>query len=287
MIYVRRDPALIPEKVLRVAERAQQTLEALPPEQRAAFIEKKAHVWRAFARHLAKMSYGKCWYSESDCVQSFVDVDHFRPKKQARRSATESDDGYPWLAFSWENFRLSAQRSNQINRDDETDASVGKGAWFPLMAGSQRATWGDRCIDAERPVLLDPTKLDDVRLVEVTATGKLGASRLCLGDYERTRVTESVRLLGLDLPGLVSARQRTMRLVQELVDQVQNVLVAADSGAEASAVLATKLPIGGRLNQLQRLTEPSQPYAAAARAQLRFLGYGELCAPTEQMGGAA
>ena len=32
MIFVRRDPALIPEKVLRVAERAQQTLEALPPD---------------------------------------------------------------------------------------------------------------------------------------------------------------------------------------------------------------------------------------------------------------
>lgn len=286
MIFVRRDPALIPEKVPRVAERVQQALEALPPEERAAFIEKKAPVWRAFARYLAKMSYGKCWYSESDCVQSFKDVDHYRPKKQAKRSETESDDGYPWLAFSWDNFRLAAQRSNQINREDDSDPSVGKGAWFPLMQGSQRATWVDRCVDAERPVLLDPTKLEDVRLIEVTATGKMGASRLCLGDYERTRVTESVKLLGLDLPGLLGARQRTMRLVQELVDQVQNVLVAADSAAEASAMIATRLPIGGQLNQLQRLTQPTQPYAAAARAQLRFLGYGELCAPIEQMGAA-
>ena len=41
MIYVRRDPSLIPEKVLRVAERAQAKLEALAPEKRLEFIEKK------------------------------------------------------------------------------------------------------------------------------------------------------------------------------------------------------------------------------------------------------
>lgn len=207
MIFVRRDPKLIPEKVLRVAERAQAELEALPAEQRAAFIEKKKRIWRAFARYLSKMSYGKCWYSESDCVHSFMDVDHYRPKKQAKRSDTDSDDGYPWLAFSWDNFRLSAQRANQINHDDATDETVGKGAWFPLMQGSRRATWDDRCIEDERPVLLDPAKLADVRLIEVTATGRMGPTRFCLGEYERTRVHDTVRLLGLDLPGLVSARK--------------------------------------------------------------------------------
>ena len=285
MIFVRRDPNLIPEKVLRVAERAQAQLEALPADQRAAFIEKKSHVWRGFARYLAKMSYGKCWYSESDCVQSFKDVDHYRTKKQAKRSDTESDDGYAWLAFSWENFRLAAQRSNQINRDDDTDETVGKGAWFPLINGSQRATWDDRCVNDERPVLLDPAKLADVRLIEVTATGKMGPTKLCLGNYERVRVATSARLLGLDLPGLVGARRGAMRLVQELVEHVERALTAAESGVEVAEVLATKLPLVAQLDQLQRLTEPNQPYAAAARAQLRFLGYSKLCVPIEQMRG--
>ena len=86
MIYVKRNPALIPEKVLKVAERAQQELEALTAKyERKEFIGKKSHVWRAFARYLGKMSYGKCWYSESNDPQSFFDVDHFRPKKEAKR----------------------------------------------------------------------------------------------------------------------------------------------------------------------------------------------------------
>lgn len=287
MIYVRRDPNLIPETVLRVAERAQAQLETLAPDQRAAFIEKKAHVWRRFARYLAKMSYGKCWYSESDCAQSFKDVDHYRPKKQAKRSDTEADDGYPWLAFSWDNFRLSAQRSNQINRDDDTDESVGKGAWFPLMPNSKQATWDDRCITDERPVLLDPARLADVRLIEVTGTGRMGPTKYCLGEYERTRVAITVKLLGLDLPGLVSARQRAMRSVQERLELLQRVLTQAESGAMESEFLATKLPIDEQIEQLQRLTRPSEPYAAAARAQLRLGGFGDLCEATEQQGATA
>ena len=233
------------------------------------------------------MSYGKCWYSESDCVQSFRDVDHYRPKKQAKRNDTESDEGYPWLAFSWDNFRLAAQRSNQINRDDDTDEPVGKGAWFPLMQGSKRATWDDRCVADERPALLDPAKLADVRLIEVTASGKMGPTKLCLGDYERKRVCGTVKILGLDLPGLVSARQRAMRLVQELVELVEQNRTAAELSEAASAFVSTHLRIDSQVDLLQGLTAPSRPYAAATRAQLRLMGYGELCLHVEQVGAAA
>lgn len=281
MIHVRRDPNLIPEKVLRVAERAQAKLEALAPEKRAEFIEKKSHVWRAFARYLAKMSYGKCWYSESDCVQSFKDVDHYRPKNQAKRSDTDTDDGYPWLAFSWDNFRLAAQRSNQINRDDGTDESVGKGAWFPLMPGCSRATWDHRCVDDERPVLLDPARLEDVRLIEVKATGLVGPSRFCLGKYHRDRVEGSIRLLGLNLPGLVSARKERMRLVARIYAEVERKKVAAEKDDAASTLVATTLPIDPQLEDLQLLSHPKNPFAAAIRAQLREMGLADLCLQAE------
>ena len=284
MIYVRQDSALIPKRVLGVAARAQAQLYALAPAQRAAFINKKAHVWRGFARYLAKMSYGKCWYSESDCVQSFRDVDHYRPKKKAKRSDTESDEGYPWLAFSWENFRLSAQRSNQISRDEETDESVGKGAWFPMQQGSRRATWDDPCLGDEVPALLDPARLEDVRLIEVTASGEMGPSKLCLGASDRTRVDETVKRLGLDLPGLVSARKAAMRLLQELVELFEQKRSAAEISEAASAFMANHMPAERQVDMIQRLTGPRQPYAAATRAQLRLMGYGELCVPVEQSG---
>lgn len=283
MIYVKRDPALIPEKVLKVAERAQEKLESLPVAQRKLFIEKKSHVWRAFGKFLSKMSYGKCWYSESNDPQSFFDVDHFRPKKEAKRSEIESDDGYPWLAFSWENFRYAAGRSNRLSTDEQTDEVVGKGSWFPLCDGSKVATWGDRCIGDEKPILLDPAKRSDVRLIAVGATGKMEPSKFCLGKYQALRVTESAKYFGLDLPRLVEARQRAMRDVQESIEQVMRVKVAADQAGDQANIIADALPIDVQLENIQKKTHPREPYAAAIRAQLHLMGFGDVCLRVEDL----
>ena len=285
MIYVKRDPNLVPVWLLSAAEKAQEKLNAIgDPEERKEFIESKSRLWRRFGRYLKQMSYGKCWYSESDCVQSFADVDHFRPKKAARRSDIESDEGYPWLAFSWENFRYAAQRSNQLNTDEETDETVGKGSWFPLMPGSVKACWDDRCTPDEKPVLLDPAVKNDVRLTSIDGSGVLGPSDLCLGDYERWRVTESVRFLGLNLDGLVGARKRAMDSVQEQVHQVLRVKAAADAAQDGGQQFADMLPIGAQFDAIQQRSHPKQPYAAAIRAQLKLMGFGEYCIRAEEMG---
>lgn len=284
MIFVKRNPALIPRLLLDAAAQAQRELDQIAePDARKAYIEKRAKLWRRFARYLKQMSYGKCWYSESDCVQSFADVDHFRPKKAAKRSESETDDGYPWLAFSWENFRYAAQRSNQLNTDEDLDETVGKGSWFPLMPGSKKACWDDRCADDEKPVILDPASKADVRLVEIDGTGVLVPSDLCLGEYERWRVTESVRYLGLNLDGLVGARKRAMDSIQEQVQQVFRATNAADVAPDKGQHIAQLLPIEQQLNSIQRKTLPSNPYAAAIRAQLSLMGLGHLCLRAEEI----
>lgn len=273
MIYVKRNPALIPEKVLKVAERAQQALEAQPPEERKAFIEKKSHVWRAFGRYLAKMSYGKCWYSESDDPQSFFDVDHFRPKRAAKRADGVEDDGYPWLAFSWENFRYSAGRSNRLNTDEATETVVGKGSWFPLLAGSVKADWAHRCEEQETVVLLDPTRQKDVDLLDVNPDdGRACPSLTCLGQVKRERVQRSIEIYGLNLGNLISARKRAMRNVEEDFQMLMNICAAGNDMA-AVDLLRTRL---------RRATSPSASYSRAARAKMHSLPYAaQFCAQAE------
>jgi hypothetical protein len=283
LIYVRRDQDLIPPKVIAVAIRAQVALEDLEPDKRKEFIEKKSHVWRSFARYLAKMSYGKCWYSESKDAHSFPDVDHFRPKKNAKRAEHEADAGYPWLAFSWDNFRYSSQRANRLSTHEVSEETVGKGDWFPLLPRSKRATWEDRCINDERPVLLDPTVLADVRLIEVKASGLMGPTRLCLGQAQRDRVTSSIKLLGLDLPGIVEARQAAMRAATLLIEDMEGAVVAADKAGEHAYLIAENLPIEAKFSRLQDMTRPQRPFTAAVRAQLRELGYGEFCLRDEEI----
>lgn len=277
MIYVRRDPALIPESVLRVAERAQAKLETLPQEERKAFIENKSHVWRKFCRYLKKMSYGKCWYSESFDVQSFNDVDHFRPKKEAKRSETKTDDGYPWLAFSWENFRYSSQRCNRLSTDEATDETVGKGAWFPLLDGSPTATWDNRAA-AERPVLLDPTVLSDVDLLNVGDDGRIQPSIWCVGAEKTLRVNRSIEVYGLNLPDIVAARARVMR---DVSDDYANLMEIVAAGNDMQA-------IDRLLAQLRRASSPESVYSLAARACLSIKPNGmALCAMPEHIAQAA
>jgi len=283
VIYVRRDPNQIPEKIFRVAERAQIILEGLPPEERPAFIRKKSHIWRAFARYLSKMSYGKCWYSESSDPMSFFDVDHFRPKLEARRSEEVTEEGYQWLSFSWENFRYSAQRSNRISKDEETEVLSGKGNWFPLLDPSPKATWSDRCEATERPVLLDPVVKADVDLVTVEADGRMGPSAFCVGRERVHRVQRSVELYGLNLPQLKAARLRVMREINDL----HATLLRTYKAGEHSAELADLLPFEEQLAFIRAKTLPNSPYSKAVRAQLARLGMSDLCAMPEDWPEAA
>ena len=272
MIYVRRNPALIPEKILKVAERAQMALEKLPEAERKAFIEKKAPIWRSFSRYLAKMSYGKCWYSESNDPQSFFDVDHFRPKKEAKRAEGVADDGYPWLAFSWDNFRYSAGRSNRLSKHEITDETCGKGSWFPLLDGSVKADWNNRCEAAELVLLLDPTVRDDLDLIAVDAVGKIGPSWACAGPTKKYRVKRSVEIYGLNLPRLVGARAKVMRDIelayQTLVEQLEE-------DKDSPALKRHKA-------QLREATMSDASFALAARSKLLSLPNGSyFCAGPE------
>ncbi len=278
MIYVRRDSSIIPQGVLLVAERAQKALEeTTDPEERRKLIKKKSHVWRAFARYLAQMSYGKCWYSESPDPQSFFDVDHFRPKLEAKRTDAETDKpGYEWLAFSWENFRYSANCSNRATTNHETGAVDGKASWFPLIDGSQKASWANRCEASEQPILLDPCSESDMRLLAVDVDGRIAPSRYAVGTSVE-RVTKSVELYGLNLPRLKGARKRVIRDVQRRVESLLDSLSAAGS-PNCPVSVADKMNVGKDIEAIAELTLPSSPYSLAAKSTLLTLGHGELCA---------
>lgn len=272
MIFVKCDPALIPQKLLNVAARAQAELEGKPTADRKAYIEKKAHIWRSFARHLAKMSHGKCWYSESNDPQSFFDVDHFRPKKAAKRLDATEDDGYPWLAFSVDNFRYSAGRSNRLSTDEVTEQTVGKGSWFPLLNGSPCATWDDRCLEQEEQILLDPTVKNDVTLLDINPEdGRAVPSQTCLGVKKQLRANKSIEIYGLNLGNLITARKRAMR---EVKDDYENLMDIVGTGVDMGAIERLQ-------EQMRRATASSAPYARAARAKLVAMGAAAFCAQPE------
>ena len=74
------------------------------------YISARGHnTWRILKIWLANLSDDKCWYCESKILRPNSDVDHFRPKAgvTCERQPLAEHDGYYWLAYDWQNFRLS------------------------------------------------------------------------------------------------------------------------------------------------------------------------------------
>lgn len=124
---------------------------------------KYADVWRELKKGLAALLHGKCWYCESSVVRSDNVVDHFRPKNSVC-DAERPHTGYRWLAFDESNFRYACTYCNSRRIDQDGRTAGGKADRFPLVDEAQRVyTAGS--VAAEQPLLLDPCKISDWRLL--------------------------------------------------------------------------------------------------------------------------
>jgi len=143
-------------------------------EKRAKIIEKNQDHWKSIKPLLVKLFNHKCWYTEASLHGTDVDVDHFRPKKRVQEtlSANAQHNGYWWLAFSLDNYRISCIVANRRRTDVETSITGGKADHFPLCDEANRANTPNCDIDEEQPVLLDPLKATDVQLLQFKPDGE-------------------------------------------------------------------------------------------------------------------
>jgi hypothetical protein len=189
------------------------------------------------------------------------------------------EHGYQWLAFSWENFRYAATKSNRLSTNPDTEKVDGKGSWFPLVEGSPCASWDNRCTNDEKPILIDPISLSDVRLVTISDTdAKIVPSRFAKGN-DIQRVTRSAEIYGLNLPLIKNARLRLMRETHSLVNSLNKLLDSMEDEDFPSGVIDSMKDLQ---DELRRKTAADSPYSRAARAVLFSQGFAELCAQHEE-----
>jgi hypothetical protein len=217
------------------------------------------------------MSHGKCWYSESKDAGANYDVDHFRPKAEARRTHDDVDsDGYPWLAFDWQNFRLSAQNCNRLNTDDD-GVTHGKGSWFPLSEGSPKASWDNRCVVEEMPVLLDPTVLNDLLYIDFDDRAMFVPSKLCVGLRAR-RIRDSAVIYGLNFERMREARHEAMLEIKRMFDSLLQTAEDLSPLGDAASMVA----IERQIEAIKLRTRADAKFSRAIRTQLVRLGATEL-----------
>lgn len=147
---------------LNAVEKARQDIELKAGEdERSKFIDENSSTYSNLRESLWHLGSLKCWYSEALLQQQQGHVEHFRPKKKV---ATVKHGGYWWDAFDWTNLRLAHPTVNLRVTDYLTGKKAGKGTYFPLKNPDMRAS--DKANEIfEEPLLLDPTKPRDCRLL--------------------------------------------------------------------------------------------------------------------------
>lgn len=193
-------------------------------EERNKLIDDNSAHWGELKPWLQALSAGKCWFSEVRELFSHYDVEHFRPKKEAKAIDNTVRDGYWWLAFDYMNFRLCGNVGNRK-----------KGGWFPLEARSLCSTYLHRCEESETPYFLDPTDIEDVGLLVFDEEGK-AIARPGASAWETQRVEVTVQRLKLiEHQALAEERRKIWAKVSRLINKYLQNIVRYQSGGNPGA----------------------------------------------------
>lgn len=216
--------------------------------ERNELIDKYSGHWGKLKPWLLALSSGKCWFTEARDIASHLDVEHFRPKKEARNVKGPDRDGYWWLAFDYMNFRIAGTVPNRK-----------KGAWFPLRRGSQCSSFARRCEGDEIPHFLDPTNAHDVTLLAFDDEGKaVPAPGISRWDYVRVRRTVE-RLKLTEHQALAEERRKVWQRVTKHISDYKRAL----GDARHSAAARERVKAAAR--EIAELTRPNAELSAVAK----------------------
>jgi hypothetical protein len=218
MIYVHRDYSKIPKNKLDRLKALSDELEKIEDRDgRKAFIKANGEAWADVRGELEAMSFNKCWYTESRDGVSRYQTDHFRPHGKVKQAEKQFAEGYSWLAFDIENFRIVGVLANTLNKE-YSEETVGKGIWFPLLDPTKRATLANRSLTPETPLLLDPTDLDDPRKIEFNDNGEPRAADY-LDDEGKAAVEHAIGWMGIRQELLNEERRKVWRNCVRTIDK--------------------------------------------------------------------
>lgn len=227
----------------------------------------------------------KCWYSELPQGDDYaLDVEHFRPKNQARPLSPKQigrlekragvsfrqDDyngaNYSWLEFDFRNYRLTTATPNR---------GGAKHFYFPVVFGTSRLKNGTfPWQQNEYNFCLDPTDPHDANLLMVTPNGKIEprTPMTPLTDYDLQNLPHSwhsdgfnyirawmtIQLYRLEKKNLEQGRKEVYDKINELLERL---LLCFETKAD------TRLT-DGFIRDITECILPSAPFALSARCAL-------------------
>ncbi|MFB9107516.1 hypothetical protein ACFFVK_02925 [Flavobacterium gyeonganense] len=176
-------------------------------------------IWTKHKAAFEKLSSNKCWFSEAYATVSDFQIEHFRPKKKVqlirnKDSYTEArtvanNEGYWWLSYELDNFRLAGGKPNQF-----------KGSYFPLQSGSRIGTPLNGSWKLEEPIFIDPCKKEDVELITYDGVEPKEANP-DIDSIEHVRARISINLFGLKINKLKNARSKVFEITKNFYNSAE------------------------------------------------------------------
>lgn len=264
MIYVHRNWTIVPQAVKDALLAAAQELDAIADiDKQKQYIKDNASKWAAIREYLAAMSHNKCWYSEAKERVSRYQVDHFRPHGRAKQAIKTFAEGYSWLAFDLDNFRLAGVLCNTANQEHSAE-TVGKSDWFPLADPTTRACLAARDCSKESPLLLDPADPDDPSKLLFNDDGSVHPDLELPPDIQ-SDVLLAICYLGLNQGMLNGARKGIWRRCTRIIAQY-NRIAKKRKGERTPEETKTLEELR---EDLVGMSKSSSEFAAVARCCLR------------------
>ncbi len=218
MIYVHRDLTKIPQEKLDALKDISDALGKIADvAARKAFIDDNKAAWNTVRSELSAMSFKKCWYTEAKEGVSRYQTDHFRPHGRAKQAVGTLTEGYSWLAFDIDNYRIVGVLANTQNQEHSVE-TVGKGDWFPLLDPAKRATFANPETKDEIPLLLDPVDKEDPGKIAFNDNGEAHPAHE-LPEIDKIWVDHAIILLGIRQDQLNGKRRALWRACDRKITQ--------------------------------------------------------------------
>lgn len=250
MIYIETDCEDIPDGWIEKSDRLTDDLfNASSQEERKEVIDNNRQHWKDVKNILLEFSNKKCWYSEARDIASYYHVDHFRPKKKAKDIEGNEREGYWWLAFEWENYRIAGGVCNCKKRSK-----------FPVHENSIMATSPDDNLEDEVIYLLDPTDPNDPTLISFDETGN-PTPTTTKDTWEARRVEVTVDVFNLDFDRLVEERRKVWKRCSMKVNKAQEIMSRAPG-------IRRQADLENVMRDLRSMVSPEAELAGTARACL-------------------
>jgi len=227
--------------------------------ERHKLIDQHQKHWRKpeLINWLSDIFYEKCWYTETKFGADYQELEHFRPKKGTRKkdgTNVDNHNGYYWLAFNLDNYRLCKRRPN-----------AKKGTFFPIIDERNRAYCIDDDCHDELPLFLDPMDEEDCLLISFNDNGKPCPS--CdIEEQDVGRVNFTIEKYFLDERILNTRRVQVWNTARKLYYKYLSDM--KDAKARPRDRVALRAEAKKDLATLKEMLKPYSEFSAVAKASL-------------------